>query len=267
MSYRHITYENMKTYSDELKAKYAKKADLTALTGRVTTLENADSQTNIIEGVKVNGALLSLTKKIADILVAEGTVNGAIKVNGVDVSVHGLAALAYKSEINEGDLAAALKTSINAKAKQSDLDALIGEGEGSIAKMINDAFNDFSTKVTNDNVVNSYKELIDWAAEHGAEATKMASGISANTTTINNLKTLVGALPSGATATSVVGYIAEAITALSIGDYAKTAEVAAAINAALKDYYTKIEMDTTFVKTADIETVTATEMADLLAGE
>lgn len=215
--------------------------EYTALSGRVNSLEAVGAQANVIEGVKVNGALLTLTNKIADILIAESTANGKIKVNNVDVAVHGLAALAYKSQVAESDLAAALKAVIDSKAKQSDLDTLKGTGAGSISKMIDDAFNDFSTKVTDDGVVNSYKELIDWAAEHGAEAAQMASGISANTTAINNLKTFVGSLPEGATATTVVGYIAEAIAALSIGDYAKTTEVTAAINTALESYYKKSE--------------------------
>jgi len=265
MSYKHITYENMETFSEELKAKYAKKTEVTALGSRVTELENVGSQANVIEGVKVNGALLALTNKIADILISEGTANGTIKVNKVDVAVHGLAALAYKSEVAESDLAAALKAVIDAKAKQADLDILTGTGDGSISKMIDDAFNEFATNVTDDGVVNSYKELIDWAASHGAEAAEMTAGIATNKTAIENLKKLVGTLPAGATSTTIVGYIAESIAALSIGDYAKTTEVTAAINTALASYYKKSEADTTFVKVADIETVTAAEMKALLA--
>lgn len=265
-----IDLTNMNTYSAELKAKYAKKTEVSAVSARVTALENVGAQANVLEGVKVNGALLTLADKIADILIAEGATNGTIKVNNVDVVVHGLAALAYKSEVAEADLATALKATIDAKAKQADLDTLTGEGEGSISKMIDDAFNDFSTKVSDDNVVNSYKELIDWAAEHGAEATELASGIAANTTAINNLKTLVGTLPEDATSTTVVGYIAEAIAALSIGDYAKTTEVTAAINTALANHYTKTEADAKFaecVKTSDIQTATEAEIKALLADE
>ena len=118
-------------------------------------------------------------------------------------------------------------------------------------KMIDDAFNDFSTKVSDDGVVNSYKELIDWAATHGAEATKLTKGISENKTAIANLKKYVGTLPEGATATDVVGYIAEAIAALSIGDYAKTTEVTAAINTALADYAKTSDVNTGLGKKAD----------------
>lgn len=265
-----IDLENMGVFSEELKAKYAKKTDVTAVSTRVTALENIGAQANVLEGVKVNGALLTLAEKIADILIAEGTANGTISVNNVDVAVHGLAALAYKSEVAEADLAAALKAVIDAKAKQADLDTLTGTGEGSISKMIDAAINKFATDVSDDNVVNSYKELIDWAAAHGAEATELAGGIAENKTAITDLKAKVGELPEGATATTVVGYIAEAIAALAIGDYAKTTEVTAAINTALANHYTKQEVDTTlagYVKTSDIQTATEAEIKALLADD
>lgn len=268
MAYKHITYQNMETFSAELKAKYAKKATVDQIASKVSALEAVGAQANVIEGVKVNGALLALVDKIADILVAEGATNGTIAVNGVDVAVHGLAALAYKAEVSETELAAALKATIDAKAKQSDLDVLTGTGEGSISKMIDSALNEFATNVTDDGVVNSYKELIDWAATHGAEATELAGGIAANETAINDLKALVGALPEGATSTTVVAYIAEAIAAIGIGDYAKTTEVTAAINGALASYYTKTDVDTKlgdYTKATDFETVTEDEMKALLA--
>ena len=265
-----IDLTNMGTFSAELKAKYAKKTDLAAVSTRVTALENAGGEPNVITGVKVNGALLTLTEKIADILIAEGATNGTVKVNNVDVAVHGLAALAYKSEVAEADLAAALKAVIDAKAKQADLDTLTGTGEGSISKMIDAAINKFATDVSDDNVVNSYKELIDWAAEHGSEAAEMAGGIAENKTAITDLKAKVGELPEGATATTVVGYIAEAIAALSIGDYAKTSEVTTAISTAMANHYTKQEVDTAlagYVKTSDIQTATEAEIKALLADE
>lgn len=237
---------------------------VTGLTTKVNDLVTAGGEPNKLEGIKVNGTLLALTDKIADILIAEGKTNGTISANGVDIPVHGLAALAYKSEVAEGDLAAALKAIIDAKAKQADLDTLTGNGEGSISKMIDAAINKFATDVTDDNVVNSYKELIDWVAKHGPEATKMAGGISENKTAIADLKTLVGTLPEGATSTTVVAYITEAINALSIGDYAKTTEVTDAISTALESYYTKTQVDETFVKKTDIVMATDEEVDAML---
>ena len=241
----------LKALAQKVQSSYALQKDLTALSERVDGLITAGGEPNKLEGIKVNGTLLTLTNKIADILIHESTANGNISVNNVDVPIHGLAALAYKSEVSESDLASTLKAILDAKAKQADLDTLTGTGEGSISKMIDAAINKFATDVTDDDVVNSYKELIDWVATHGPEATQMASGISENKTAIANLKTLVGTLPEGATSTTVVAYITEAINALSIGDYAKTTEVTAAINTALAAYAKTSDVNTSLAKKAD----------------
>lgn len=241
----------LKALAQKVHSSYALQKDLTALSERVNDLVTAGGEPNKLEGIKVNGTLLTLTDKIADILIQESTANGNISVNNIDVPIHGLAALAYKSEVSESDLAASLKAILDAKAKQADLDTLTGTGEGSISKMIDAAINKFATDVTDDDVVNSYKELIDWVAAHGPEATQMASGISENKTAIANLKTLVGTLPEGATSTTVVAYITEAINALSIGDYAKTTEVTAAINTALAAYAKTSDVNTNLAKKAD----------------
>ena len=57
----------------------------------------ASADTNVIETVKVNGTALTVTDKAVDILVAEGTANGTVKVNGTDIAVHGLGSAAYSA--------------------------------------------------------------------------------------------------------------------------------------------------------------------------
>lgn len=262
-----IDLKNMEDFSKELVEKYAGKSELTAAANRVKALEDAGAQANVLEGVKVNGALLTLTEKVADILISEGAANGTIAVNSMDVAVKGLAALAFKAQVSMDELADALKSAVNrGKSAADTVDTLTGTGDGSISKMIDAAFNKFATDVSDDNVVNSYKELIDWAASHGAEAAELAGGISANETAINGLKALVGTLPEGAASTTVVDYIAEAITAIGIGDYAKATEVNAAISTALANHYTKTEADAKFaqcVKTSEIRTATEAEIKAL----
>lgn len=80
------------------------------------------------------------------------------------------------------------------------IETLNGIGVGSVKKAIDDAFNDFSTKVTDDAVVNSYKELIDWVAEHGAEATEMAASIQA----VENLLIGIGGEGEPATVSAAI---------------------------------------------------------------
>lgn len=61
------------------------------------------------------------------------------------------------------------KVSEKATANASAIEVLNGEGEGSVKQSINNAFNEFAANVTNDDVVNTYKELIDYAAKHSSE--------------------------------------------------------------------------------------------------
>lgn len=82
-------------------------------------------EANILEGVKVNGTALNIADKMVDILITAGEENGTLSVNGAAVAITGLAGLAYKSEISEAELSEALKASIAAKATQADLDALV----------------------------------------------------------------------------------------------------------------------------------------------
>jgi len=65
----------------------------------------------------------------------------------------------------------------------------------------------------------------------------MAGNITKNTKAIEAVKTLIGTLPEEASSATVVEYIAEAIAAIGIGDYAKTADM----NAALDKKVDKVE--------------------------
>jgi len=191
---------------------------------------SAGAEANVLEGVNVNGVALSIASKIVDILIATGSTNGTISVQGTDVPIRGLAALAYKANVSADELDAALKAVIDAKAESSEvstlsgkIDTLNGTGAGSVSKAITDAFNDFATKVSDDGVVNSYKELIDWAAEHGGEAAQMTAAI----TNIENLLTGIGGEGDPAT---VKAAIAAAINDLNIGNYYTKTEVDTALN-------------------------------------
>lgn len=128
---------------------------------------------------------------------------------------------------------------------------LNGTGEGSVKKSIDDAFNDFSTKVTDDNVVNSYKELIDYAADHGAEFTALVGDVTANT---NAITTLNG---DSETVGSVAKSIKDAIDAENLSQY-ETKTVVSGINTRLETAEGEIDtlqtdLDTAEGKIASIE--------------
>lgn len=108
--------KHLKELATKVATDYTLKKDFNALSSKVNTLEQAGGQPNVLDGVKVNGTALDIADKMVDILIATGTANGTLKVNGVDVSVQGLAAMAYKAEISETELSTALAQKLNAKA-------------------------------------------------------------------------------------------------------------------------------------------------------
>ena len=87
-------------------------------------------------GIKVNGTALAIADKMVDILIGTGATNGTLSVNGTDVAVKGLAALAYKAQVSESDLDAALTAVLAAKAAKADVDTLIGTDTGKSVRTI-----------------------------------------------------------------------------------------------------------------------------------
>ena len=258
-----IQLSNLSTFAEKIKNKYAELTALQALQQKVTNLENAGGQPNVLEGVKVNGTALAIAEKMVNILIATGTTNGTVSVNGANIAVAGLQALAYKAKVSEADLDTALKTVLDAKASGADLTVLTGK----VTTLIGDDADKSVRAISAEEVAkivasapeayNTLKEIADWLADHETDATAMNTSIQKNKTDIANLTALIGSLPEGATSTTVVGYIAEAIAGIGIGDYAKTTEVTSAINTALASYYKKTEIDTmlgNYAKTSDVNT-------------
>lgn len=119
------------------------------------------AQVNVLEGVQVDGTELSIADK---------------KVN-IDLATPiSTAVSAAKTELNGTISGVEAKADKNAE----DIAKLNGTGEGSVDAKITAAFDDFATKVSDDNVVNSYKELIDYAAEHGEEFTELVGTVNSN---------------------------------------------------------------------------------------
>lgn len=86
--------------------------------------------------------------------------------------------------------------------------------EGSVDKKVADAINEFATQMSDDETVNTYKELINYAATHGAEFTELVGEVDANTKAIATLN------GDATTAGSVDKKIADAIAAENLSQYA-----------------------------------------------
>lgn len=59
---------------------------------------------------------------------------------------------------------------------------------GSVDQKIATAFNEWAAEISDDGTVNTYKELIDYAAEHGSEFTALVGEVDNNTKAIENIE-------------------------------------------------------------------------------
>lgn len=177
-----------KTYADGKDAAIAAakkagddaQADVDALEAKVGT---------VAEGKTVVGMIGEANTNIAGLTTRIGTAEGEIDT--------------LQAEMDAVEAKAA--------ANETAIGIINGEVEGSVKKQIDAAFNDFATKVSDDSVVNTYKELVDYCATHSAEAAEMAGDISKNATAISKLETFIGALPEETSAATVIAYINEKI--------------------------------------------------------
>lgn len=226
-----IKAADLATKSEVETAKGEVQASVDELAELVGELPEGTSATSVVDyvniktaGIATDTALEELNNQVSglqtavqgiqeDYLVEADKTELAGQISDVDAKADENAAAI--AEIAGDYLKAADKTELEGKIKANTdaIGVLNGEGEGSVKKAIDDAINKFATDVTNDEVVNSYKELIDWAAEHGGEAAEMAAAIAENATDIKALEELVGALPEGETSETIVAFIQKLINA------------------------------------------------------
>lgn len=262
------TLEQLKLLAARVKTEdNALSAKIEEVVSTVEGIVATGGEANVLEGVKVNGTALAIAEKMVDILIAAGSENGTISVNGADVAVTGLQALAYKAKVSESDLDEALAAVIAAKATQTDLDALtvrVTSAEGEIREIKAAGYQ------TEAQVATAIQTAI--AATGHAHFEKVDAVPTAETAEENVLYLVMNAatghydiyaLVSGkveliddttvdlsnySTTEQMNAAISAAVEALTIGDYAKAADLVAAIAriTALEEkfpnYYTKDEM-------------------------
>lgn len=130
-------------------------------------------------GIKVNGTALAIADKMVDILIGTGATNGTLSVNGADVAVKGLAALAYKAQVSESDLDAALTAVLAAKAAKADVDTLIGTDTGKSVRTI--ANEELAAQLIPEGAqesLNTLTEIAQWIQDHPDDAAAMNTAIA-----------------------------------------------------------------------------------------
>lgn len=150
------------------------------------------------------------------------------RVNGIEERVEAIEGV-VDTHATKAELEAEAATARAAEKVNADAIAVLNGNDaidGSVDKKIKDAFNKFATDVTDDNVVNSYKELIDYAAEHGSEFTELVGEVDANTKAIATLN------GDSSTAGSVDKKIADAIAGENLAQYETKADASAKLTEA-----------------------------------
>ena len=157
--------------------------DVTALKEQVEELVTTGGEPNKLEGVKVNGAALSIVEKMVDILIATGTADGTVAVNGKDVAVKGLATL------------------------QQTITTLVGNDSGKSARTI--ANEELAAQLIPDDAqesLNTLQEIADWIQDHPDDASAMNTAITA-------IQAVLAGIGADQTYTTVIGAIDQKITA------------------------------------------------------
>ena len=150
------------------------KTELAALSTRIDDIVSTGGEPNVITSVKVNGTALAIAEKAVDILIATGTANGTLAVNGVDVAIKGLAALAYKAQVSQADLDAALQ------AVLGNVTTLVGSDTGKSARTI--ANEELAAQLIPESAKDSLdtlQEIAAWIQEHPDDASAMNAAIEA----------------------------------------------------------------------------------------
>ena len=169
----------LKALAEKVNDGFATQKEVEALSGRVDDLVVAGGEPNVLNGVKVNGVALAIAQKAVDILIAAGSANGTLAVNGTDVAVKGLAALAYKAQVSESDLDSALTAVLAAKAAKADVDTLIGSDTGKSVRTI--ANEELAAQLIPESAqesLDTLAEIAAWIQEHPDDAATMNAAIT-----------------------------------------------------------------------------------------
>ena len=169
----------LKALAEKVNSDYTKKTDFDALNKQVQGLVTAGGEPNVLTSVKVNGVALAIAEKAVDILIATGTANGTLAVNGANIAVKGLAALAYKAQVSESDLDSALTAVLAAKAAKADVDTLIGSDTGKSVRTI--ANEELAAQLIPESAqesLDTLAEIAAWIQEHPDDAATMNAAIT-----------------------------------------------------------------------------------------
>lgn len=157
-----------------IEADYLKAADITG------KLDASVYEAKVAELVQADADNLAEAKKHADDL--KTSIDSAYAAADTQVLTD---AKAYADSLvyDDSKVKEDIKANADAIAVLNGTDTV----DGSVAKQVKDAINNFAGEMSDNNTIDTFKELIDYAATHGSEFSTLAGTVQANTTAIATL--------------------------------------------------------------------------------
>lgn len=199
----------------------AKKAGTDAAKA-VSDLENGKVKTNTEAIAAINNPDTGILKQAKDYADGKNAAIAAAKKAGDDAAAAVTALEGKVGTVTEGKTVVEMIQDAQAAATYNDaavkadikknadaIDVLNGTSavDGSVAKKVDTAINEWAAKVSDDSTINTFKELIDYAAAHQDEYSTLSGEVQTNTTAIETL--------NGDGAGSVNKKVADAIAAIN----------------------------------------------------
>lgn len=170
-------------------------AAVNTLAGKVGTVAEGKTVVKMIEEAQAaatydDAVVKADIKKNVDAIAAINDAKTGILKQAQTYADGKDAAIAEAKKVGT-DAAAAVKTLEDGQVKKNAdaISVLNGTSavDGSVDKKVADAINEFSTKISDDSTVNTFKELIDYAAAHQGEYSTLSGDVQKNTTAIATL--------------------------------------------------------------------------------
>lgn len=130
-----------------------------------------------------DGKSIEYADGVIEIVGFDGAATGAQLTKGADGNVSWV--------VPSTDTVDGLQTTVSGLANriavnENAIATLNGDGEGSVTKTVDDAINAFAEDISNDNIVNTFKELVDYVADHAPQAADMAADIAELQTSVGD---------------------------------------------------------------------------------
>ena len=186
---------------------YAKASDVLAVCKSEEALTSFVNDIVADMGIASDDAISELAKKVTAVEGSIDELNGYIG----DTSIADQIASAISGKADKATTLAGY--GITDSMTRAEVEQAVANAQSNVDDKVAAALNKLAAKVSDDGVVNTYKELIDYAAEHGSDLTELAGLANANATAIKTLNE--GATVEG----SVSKKIADAILAANLEQY------------------------------------------------